>query len=135
MAVSSRWDLVALKQGAAVTLAFAVPFSVLARILHENDENNSFVVPLVLAAIVGFVLGSGVAAWRQRANSPLSHGIVTAAGTYSAVQGTLVVINLIRGANISWFALLFNLTVTLAAGLMGGFLGMALQRQGLEPRR
>ena len=79
MAMSSRWDLVALKQGAGVTLAFAVPFSVLARILHDNDGNNSFVVPLVLAAIVGFVLGAGVAAWRQRSNTPLSHGIVTAA--------------------------------------------------------
>ena len=130
-----RWDIDALKHGAAVTLVFAVPFSAASRLVHDNDSQSDLVVPLVLAAIVGFVLGAGVAAWRQRSGTPLSHGIVTATGTFAAVQGALVVINLIRGADVRWFAIFFNLTVTLAAGSIGGLLGMALQRQGLEPRR
>ncbi len=133
--MSTRWDITALKQGAAVALVFAVPFSIASRLVHDHNPKSSFVVPLVLAAIIGFVLGSGVAAWRQRSGTPLSHGIVTATGTYAAVQGTIVIINLIRGADIRWFAIFFNLTVTLSAGCVGGLLGMALQRQGLEPRR
>ncbi len=130
-----RWDIVALKQGAAVALVFAIPFSIASRLAHDNNPKSSLVIPLVLAAIVGFVLGAGVAAWRQRTHTPLSHGIVAATGTYVAVQGALVVVNLIRGSDIRWFAIFFNLTVTLGAGCIGGFLGMALQRQGLEPRR
>jgi hypothetical protein len=133
--MSGRWDIAALKQGAAVALVFAIPFSVASRLVHDNNPKSTLVVPLVLAAIVGFVLGAGVAAWRQRTNTPLSHGIVAATGTYVAVQGALVVVNLIRGADIRWFAIFFNLTVTLGAGCIGGLLGMALQRQGLEPRR
>ncbi|CAB4885960.1 unannotated protein [freshwater metagenome] len=133
--MSDRWDLVALRQGAAVALVFAVPFSIAARLIHDDNPNSSAIVPLVLAAVVGFVLGAGVAAWRQRSQTPLSHGIVAAVGTYAVVQSLLVIINLVRGADIRWFAIFFNLTVTLAAGCMGGLLGMALQRQGLEPRR
>jgi hypothetical protein len=133
--MSGRWDLAALKQGAAVALVFAIPFSVASRLVHDHNPKSDMIIPLVLAAIVGFVLGSGVAAWRQRSGTPLSHGIVTATGTYISVQGTIVAVNLIRGADVRWFAIFFNLTVTLAAGCIGGLLGMALQRQGLEPRR
>lgn len=133
--MSSRWDLVALREGAGVALVFAIPFSVASRLVHDSNPRSSFVVPLVLAAIVGFALGAGVAAWRQRSNTPLSHGIAAAAGTFILVQALLVVINLIRGADIRWFAIFFNLTVTVAAGCVGGLLGMVLQRRGLEPRR
>ena len=133
--MSSRWDLVALREGASVTLVFAVPFLIASRLVHDSNPSSSFVVPLVLAAIVGFVLGAGVAAWRQRSNTPLSHGMVAAGGTYLVVQAALVIINLIRGADIRWFAIFFNLTVTVAAGCVGGLLGMFVQRRGLEPRR
>ncbi len=135
MAMTRHWDVAALRQGATVALVFAIPFSVASRLVHDHDPKSTLTVPLVLAAIVGFVLGSGVAAWRQRSGTPLSHGIATATGTYALVQGAIVVINLVRGADIHWFAIFFNLTVTLAAGCIGGLLGMALQRQGLEPRR
>lgn len=133
--MSTRWDLIALREGASVALVFAVPFSIASRLVHDSNPTSSFVIPLVLAAIAGFVLGAGVAAWRQRSNTPLSHGIAAAAGTYTVVQALLVVINLIRGADIRWFAIFFNLTVTVAAGCIGGLLGMLLQRRGLEPRR
>ena len=133
--MSTRWDLPALREGALVALVFAVPFSVASRLVHDDNPDSTLVVPLLLAAVIGFVLGAGVAAWRQRTSTPLSHGIVAAVGTYTVVQGVLVTIKLIRGAEIHWFAIVFNLTVTLAAGCVGGLLGMALQRLGLEPRR
>jgi len=133
--VNERWDTAALKAGASVALVFAAPFLVAARILADRDDNSSLVLPLVLIAILGFVLGAGVAAWRQQLRTPLSHGIVTSGGTFVAVQGVLVVINLIRGADVRWFNIFFNFTVAVFAGLIGGLLGMNLQKRGLEPNR
>jgi len=92
-------------------------------------------VPLILVAIVGFVLGAGVAAWRQRCRTPLSHGIVTAGGTFVIVQGIFVVINLIRGNDVRWFNIAFTLTLTMFAGMIGGLLGINLQKRGLVPKR
>lgn len=135
MAVNARWDIPALKDGGFVTLTFAAPVLVIARLVHDSNSRSPYLVPLVLLAITGFVLGAGVAAWRQRSQTPLSHGIVTAVGTFTAVQTVLVIINLIRGSDIAWFSIFFNLTTTLGAGCLGGLLGMVLHRSGLESRR
>jgi putative membrane protein (TIGR04086 family) len=135
MAMSDRWDLDALKAGASVTVVFAAPFLVAARLLAIHDEDSPYILPLVLIAIVGFVLGAGVAAWRQDRRTPLSHGIVTSAGTFLVVQAIFVVINLIRGADINWFTIVFTLTVTVFAGALGGLLAVSLQKRGLEPKK
>jgi len=132
--VNERWDTAALKAGASVALVFAAPFLVAARLIADRDD-SSLVLPLVLIAILGFVLGAGVAAWRQQLRTPLSHGIVTSGATFAAVQGVLVVINLIRGTDVRWFNIFFNFTVAVFAGLIGGLLGMNLQKRGLEPNR
>ena len=133
--MNETWDLDALKAGAIVTVTFAAPFLVAARVIAVHDEHNPWIVPLVLIAVVGFVLGAGVAAWRQQRQAPLSHGIVTSAGTFVVVQAVFVVINLIRGADVRWFSIFFTLTVTIFAGVIGGLLGIALQKRGLEPKR
>lgn len=133
--MNERWDTAALKAGGSVALMFAAPFLVAARLINDNDPGNGLIVPLVLVAIVGFVLGAGVAAWRQQRRTPLSHGIVTSAGTFIAVQGVLVIINLIRGAEVRWLNIFFNLTVAVFAGMIGGLLGITLQKRGMEPRR
>jgi hypothetical protein len=86
-------------------------------------------------AIGGFVLGAGVAAWRQDRRTPLSHGIVTSAGTFVVVQAIFVVINLIRGADVNWFNIVFTLTITVFAGALGGLLAISLQKRGLEPKK
>lgn len=130
-----KWDADALKAGAGVTVVFAAPFLIAARIVADHDRHNKLALPLILVAIVGFVLGSGVAAWRQRCRAPLSHAIVTAAGTFVVVQGAFVVVNLIRGVDIRWFNIFFTLTVTVFAGLIGGLLGIRLQKNGFEPKR
>ena len=127
-----RWDVPALKAGGMVALVFAVPFSIGSRWAADRDDSNLAVL-LAIGAVLGFVVGAGCAAWVQRVGFPLSHGIVTAVGTYLVAQGVFVAIRLIRGSDVRWFALLFNLSVTVGAGLVGGVLGERLRAKGFRP--
>jgi hypothetical protein len=127
-----RWDVPALKAGGIVALVFAVPFSIGSRWAADRDD-STLAVFLVIGAVVGFVLGAGCAAWVQRVGLPLSHGIVTAVGTYLLAQAVFVAIRLVRGSEVHWFALLFNLSVTVLAGLVGGVLGERLRATGFRP--
>lgn len=127
-----RWDVPALKAGGMVALVFAVPFSIGSRWAADRDDSNLAVL-LAIGAVLGFVLGAGCAAWVQRVGLPLSHGLVTAVGTYLVAQAVFVVIRLARGSDVRWFALLFNLSVTVGAGLVGGVLGQRLRAKGFRP--
>jgi len=131
--VTGRWDWDAIRAGAGVALVFAVPFSIAARWAADRDDPGSLPVWLSLGAVLGFVLGAGCAAWVQRTGTPLSHGIVTAVGTYVVAQAVFATIRLLRGEDVRWFALMFNLSVVLGAGLVGGLLGQALRNKGIEP--
>lgn len=133
-AATVRWDWQALRAGAGVALVFAVPFSVAARWVADNDSESGLPVVLSLGAIIGFVLGAGVAAWSQRPGFPLAHGLVTALATYLAAQAAFIVVRLLLGGEVHWYAALFNVAPVLFAGLVGGFLGQALQRRGVMPR-
>jgi putative membrane protein (TIGR04086 family) len=133
--MSERWDVAALRSGVSVTAVFAAPFLIAARIVADNDDDSSLPVLLILVSLLGFVVGAGVAAWLQKMRTPLTHGIVTAVGTYVVVQAVFVTVKLVRGSEVRWVAIFFNLTVTLLAGAMGGLLGATLQKRGLEPRR
>lgn len=130
-----HWDGDAIRAGAMVALVFAVPFSLAARWASDSRDDSTLAVWLSVGALVGFVLGAGCAAWTQRTGTPLSHGIVTAAGTYLAAQAVLIVIRLARGLDVRWFAVLFNFTAVAAAGLVGGLLGQRLQARGVLPRQ
>lgn len=132
---NGSWDPEALKAGASVTVVFAAPFLVAARLVADRDSTSTLALFLILAAIIGFVVGAGVAAWRQRTRTPLMHGIVTSAGTFLVVQGVFVIVKLIRGSDVRWLNILFTLTVTVFAGMVGGLLGISLQKRGLEPKR
>ena len=124
------WD--AVRAGGLVCLVFAVPFSIAARWAADNDDSG-LATGLVLVAVIGFLLGGGCAAWVQRKDSPLTHGIVTAALTYSAAQAVFIVVRLARGDDVQWFAVVFNLTVATFAGLLGGVLGQRLRSRGFVP--
>ncbi len=128
------WDREAIRAGALVALVFAVPFSIAGRWAADSRDDSTLAVWLNIGALLGFVLGAGCAAWVQRTGTPLSHGIVTAVGTYLAAQAVFVTIRLLRGLDVRWFALMFNLTAVLAAGLIGGLLGQALRARGVLPR-
>ncbi len=126
-------DWNALRAGGSVALVFAVPFSIAARLVADNDNKSGLAAVLSLAALLGFVLGAGVAAWTQQLRLPLKHGIICAVGTYVAAQTVFIVIRIIRGTEVRWLAALFNLTAVAVAGLIGGALGSALQRRGFFP--
>lgn len=135
MAVSAngRWDIDAIKAGAGVSLVFAVPFSIAARWAADSRDDSTLATWLSLGALIGFVLGAGCAAWVQRVDLPLSHGLVTAIGTYVVAQAVFVVIKLLRGGDVNWFATLFNLSAVLGAGLIGGLLGKRMRAKGFRP--
>lgn len=126
-------DRDALKQGGLVALVFAVPFSIGSRWVADHDSKSPWVAVLWLAALAGFTLGAGIAAWVQRTGFPLAHGLVCAGGTYLAAQVVFIVIKLFRGGHVSWLGVFFTFTVVLFAGLIGGGLGSALRKRGLLP--
>ena len=130
---SGRWDFDAIRAGAGVSLVFAVPFAIAARWAADSRHDDTLALWFSLGALVGFVLGAGCAAWVQRTGTPLSHGIVTAVGTYIVAQAVFAIIRLVRGDDVHWFAIFFNLTVVLAAGLVGGLLGQKLRSRGFVP--
>jgi hypothetical protein len=129
----SSLDWNALRAGGSVALVFAVPFSVAARLVADSGNRSGLAALLSLAALIGFVLGAGVAAWAQQLQLPLKHGIICAVGTYVAAQAVFIIVRAIRGNEIRWLAALFNLTAVAVAGLIGGALGSALQRRGFYP--
>ena len=96
----SALDRVALRQGASVALVFAVPFSIGARVAADSSSDNPLALLLSLAALAGFTLGAGVAAWVQRSRLPLLHGMVCAGGTYLAAQAAFVIVKLVRGGEV-----------------------------------
>lgn len=129
----ARWDVDALKAGAAVSIVFAVPFSVGARWAAESRGDSTLAFWLSIGAVLGFVLGAGCAAWVQRLDLPLTHALVTALGTYTLAQAVFIAIRLLRGSDVNWFAALFNLSVVAGAGLIGGSLGRRLRAKGFRP--
>lgn len=128
---AQRWDVTALKAGASVALVFALPLTIIAGIV--DSDNNGTNALFFFGAILGFVLGSGCAAWVQQTGTPLSHGIVTASGTYLAAQAVFVAVRLIGGDTVNWFRVFFTLMIVVGAGLVGGLLGTRLQRRGFVP--
>jgi hypothetical protein len=124
------WD--AIRAGGLVCLVFAVPFSLAGRWAADNDDDG-LAGALVFCAVVGFIIGAGCAAWVQRVDAPLTHGVVTATGTYVLAQTVFVVIRLARGLDVQWFGVVFNLTVVTFAGLLGGILGQRLRARGVLP--
>ena len=133
MAVADRWDTAALKAGAMVSLVFAVPLVGLARLVDSRDGESSLPLWLSVGALIGFGLGAGCAAWVQRVDLPLSHGLVTAVGTYVIAQAVFITIKILRGGDVNWFAALFTLSAVSGVGLLGGLLGRRLRNKGFRP--
>jgi hypothetical protein len=134
----STLDRAALRQGASVSLVFAVPFSIGARLAADSARgdsqgSNPWALLLSLAALAGFTLGAGVAAWAQTKRLPLLHGMVCAGGTYLAAQAVFVTVKLVRGGDVSWLGVFFTFTAVLFAGLVGGMLGSVMRKRGILP--
>ena len=85
----TRWDLDALRAGGLVALVFAVPLSIGATWAADRDD-GVLALWLSVGAVMGFVLGAGCAAWVQRCELPLTHGLATAIGTSRLAIGKVV---------------------------------------------
>ena len=131
----ARWDGQAIREGASVAVLFAVPFTIIARLAFDDDDKSGWASVLALASFLGFVLGAGVAAWRQRRGAPLSHGVVTAVGVFVVVQVLFAAIRVAGGNSLNVGKIIVSLSLAALAGLLGGLLGSFLQRQGMAPRR
>ena len=78
----SALDHKALRQGALVSLIFAVPFAVGSALMGAHDKHSPWTSVLWLGALAGFTLGAGIASWVQENGYPLVHGLFCAGGTY-----------------------------------------------------
>ncbi len=134
-ASSSRFDQHAIRSGAAVAAMIAVPVQIVARLAVDEDERSGWSSLLTLLILGALVLGAGVAAWHQQRGTPLSHGVVTSAGVFIAVQTVFSIIKAVQGDSIAWGRIIVSLGLSLVAGVCGGLLGSTLLRRGMEPRR
>ena len=122
-----RWDWTAIGAGAVIAVVLGLPLAIGARVAADGD-NKGLAAGLSIGAT-----GAACAAWLQRSGTPLSHGLVTAGGTYVVVQAALVTVRLIRGLDVHWFSAVFTLTFVLFAGLIGGLVGQRLRSAGVGP--
>ncbi len=134
-ALDEHWDLKALREGGSVAAMIAVPLTLIARFAFDADAESGWAGLLALGSFVGFVLGAGVAAWRQERRTPLSHGLVAALGVFVSVQILFILVRLAQGEDIRWGRIIVSLGLTLTAGLIGGFLGGFMRRRGVTPYR
>lgn len=126
---TGRWDIDAIKAGAGVCAVFAVPLQVLALLFDDSGVATL----LRLGALLGFLLGAGIAAWVQQRGLPLTHGLVTALGAFVVVQTAFVIGRAVVGNDLRLSAFIANLPLVAGAGLFGGFLGQWLQSRGMVP--
>jgi hypothetical protein len=126
---SERWDLDAIKAGAGVCAVFAVPLQILALLFDDTGVATL----LRLGALLGFLLGAGIAAWVQQRGLPLAHGLITALGAFVVVQAAFVLGRAVVGNDLRLSAFIANLPLAAGAGLFGGFLGQWLQSRGMVP--
>jgi predicted permease len=129
--VNGRWDLDALRAGGLVCLVVAVPLTIVASVVDSDSAGLNAL--LFFGALFGFVVGAGCAAWVQRRGTPISHGMVAAAGAYLIAQIVFVAVRLVRGDDVDWLAIFFTLSLVLGAGLVGGVLGRRLIDRGIRP--
>ena len=132
---SLPFDREALRAGAGVTLVFAVPPTLVARFVLDNNDGASGWAPLLsLIAMLGFVLGSGVAAWRQQSRRPMAHAVVAGAGVFVAAQAAFLVVRIATGGDVRVMRILTSFSLALVASVIGGLLGNFLQKNGVRPR-
>jgi predicted permease len=132
---SSRWDTFAIQQGASVVAMFVVPCTLIARFAFDQDSSSGWASILALGSFLGFVIGGGVAAWRQERDTPLSHALVTSIGVFLVIQFFFTIARVLMHDDIRWGRIIVSLTLASAGGLLGGFLGAFLQRKGVTPYR
>ena len=129
------FDTLALQKGASVTALFAVPPTLIARFVIDNSVNPSGWAPMLsLLAILGFVIGSGVAAWHQQLGRPFMHALVAGTGVFVAVQGFFLLVRVATGGEVRVSRIITAFSLSLVASVVGGLLGSFMQNSGVRPK-
>ena len=135
MTTTPRLDRQALREGASVTLLFAVPPTLVARFVLDNDSATSGWAPLLsLIAVGGFILGAGVAAWREQVRKPMTHAVLAGAGVFVVAQAIFLLLRIATNGEVRVMRILTSFSLSLVASVIGGLLGNFLQKNGLRPR-
>lgn len=127
-----RWDPPAIWAGALVALVIEIP-AWIATSWALSADNWTLTAVFSVLQFLAFVLGGACAAWVQRLSLPLAHALVTAVGTYLALQVVISIIRIVSGGGINIMNIVFFTTLALVAGAVGGALGSAMRRRGLVP--
>lgn len=128
-----RWDWTAIRAGGALALVFAIPLWFAASWAVDSRDNRVLGLVFSVGALVAFMVGAACAAWVQRLQLPLGHGIVTSVGTYLAVQVVVTAYRLVNGDSVNIFNVMFFVTLAAGAGLFGGLIGQRLRSLGFVP--
>ena len=130
-----RIDRQALREGASVTLLFSLPPTLIARFILDNSESTSGWAPLLsLIAIFGFVMGAGVAAWRQTKHTPMLHSVLAGSGVFVVAQAAFLILRVATNGDVRVMRIVSSFSLSLIASVIGGMLGNYLQKSGIRPR-
>ena len=135
MALTDDWDMTAIREGGSVIAMIAVPAAIITRLVFNEDKPSTTATLVAVLTLLMFVIGAGVAAWRQERGTPLSHGIVTAVGVFVVIQFVFGIIRVLSGHPLNFGRIMVSFTLTAFAGLIGGFLGSFLQSRGIRAAR
>ena len=112
-----------------------MPPTLIARFVIDNSDNPSGWAPLLsLLAILGFVVGSGVAAWHQKLGRPFMHALVAGAGVFVVVQGFFLLVRVATGGELRVSRIITAFSLSLVASVVGGLLGSFMQSSGVRPK-
>jgi len=135
MTTTPRLDTQALREGASVTLLFAVPPTLVARFVLDNDSGSSGWAPLMsVIAVFGFIVGSGVAAWREQVRRPMTHAVLAGAGVFVVAQAVFLLVRVATNGDVRVMRILTSFSLSLVACVIGGLLGNFLQKNGVKAR-
>ena len=126
----TSWDRQALTAGIATAVVIGLAATGIGVALPNDSPWRAVMVAVTM---LGFVLGSAMAAWAQRRGTPFHHGVVAAVAAYLLVEAVFVVVALARGRSVRILGLLLKLTLVVGAGVVGGVLGGVLRRRGFVP--
>jgi len=106
-----------------------------ARFVLDNGNDTSGWAPLLsLIAVGGFILGAGVAAWREQTRRPMTHAVLAGAGVFVVAQSLFLLVRLATNGEVRVMRILTSFSLSLVASVIGGLLGNFLQKNGMRPR-
>jgi hypothetical protein len=121
--------------GAAVALAIAVPFGLIAGLVLDAGSSGAAVLPFFVVALAALLAGGFVAA-SKGPDAPLSSAAVAALAAYMTGQAITTVVNLVRGNDVHPVAIVFDAVLATSVGIVGGLLASrrndALQQNSVQ---